>query len=124
MSVSTSNALLKADKVWMDGKLIAWNEANVHVMTHALHYGLGVFEGIRCYKLSNGKSAVFRLAEHVERDAGGVEDDRGRLGEVQLQATGPPTAGELGSVAEHQPLLLVRGQQHCGRPPGVGGLAS
>ncbi len=67
MSVSTSNALLKADKVWMDGKLIAWNEANVHVMTHALHYGLGVFEGIRAYRAANGKLAIFKLREHIRR---------------------------------------------------------
>lgn len=64
---STSNALLKADKVWMDGKLVSWNEANVHVMTHALHYGLGVFEGIRAYRAKNGKLAVFRLREHIRR---------------------------------------------------------
>jgi branched-chain amino acid aminotransferase len=66
-STSTSNAVLKADKVWMDGKLIAWDEANVHVMTHALHYGLGVFEGIRAYRAKNGKLAVFRLREHIQR---------------------------------------------------------
>lgn len=50
----------------MDGKLVPWDEANVHVLTHSLHYGLGVFEGIRCYKTAEG-SAVFRLREHVER---------------------------------------------------------
>jgi hypothetical protein len=44
-----------------------WDEANVHVLTHTLHYGLGVFEGIRCYEGHDGKSAIFRLAEHVER---------------------------------------------------------
>jgi branched-chain amino acid aminotransferase len=55
------------DKIWMDGELVAWDEAKVHVLTHTLHYGLGVFEGIRCYRRSDGKSAVFRLREHVER---------------------------------------------------------
>ncbi len=54
-------------KVWMDGKLVDWKDANVHIMTHALHYGIGAFEGIRCYKLSNGKSAIFRLKRHVRR---------------------------------------------------------
>ena len=44
-----------------------WDEANVHVLTHTLHYGLGVFEGIRCYRTADGRSAVFRLAEHVRR---------------------------------------------------------
>ena len=53
-------------KIWMDGKIVGWDEANVHVMTHTLHYGLGVFEGIRCYKTVNG-SAVFRLNEHIDR---------------------------------------------------------
>jgi branched-chain amino acid aminotransferase len=54
-------------KIWFDGRLIPWEEATVHVMTHTLHYGDGVFEGIRCYHCSDGSSAVFRLQEHVER---------------------------------------------------------
>ena len=56
----------KADKIWMDGKLVPWHEANVHVLTHTLHYGLGVFEGLRCYKAKK-KSHIFRLNDHVER---------------------------------------------------------
>jgi branched-chain amino acid aminotransferase len=64
---STSNAVLTADQVWMDGKLIPWADANVHVMTHALHYGLGVFEGIRAYPTGNGQLAIFRLREHIRR---------------------------------------------------------
>ena len=51
----------------MDGALVPWHEANVHVLTHTLHYGYGVFEGIRCYRTDNGKSAIFRLPEHVQR---------------------------------------------------------
>jgi len=50
----------------MDGKLIDWDQANVHILTHTLHYGLGMFEGIRCYKTDKG-SAIFRLDEHVDR---------------------------------------------------------
>ena len=57
----------KADKIWFDGKLVPWDEAQVHVLTHTLHYGVGVFEGIRCYACTDGGSAVFRLQEHVER---------------------------------------------------------
>ncbi|MEY4512058.1 MAG: hypothetical protein RLZZ450_4180 [Pseudomonadota bacterium] len=57
----------KVEKIWFDGSFVAWDDANVHVLTHTLHYGLGVFEGIRCYKLHTGKSAIFRLQEHVER---------------------------------------------------------
>ncbi len=54
------------EKIWMDGDLVPWDEAKVHVLTHTLHYGLGVFEGIRCYETPDGP-AVFRLREHVER---------------------------------------------------------
>ncbi len=58
--------MIETEKIWLDGKLVPWAEAQVHVLTHTLHYGLGVFEGIRCYKTSKG-AAVFRLEEHVDR---------------------------------------------------------
>lgn len=54
------------DYIWMDGELVEWDKAQVHVLTHALHYGCGVFEGIRCYETPDGP-AVFRLTEHMER---------------------------------------------------------
>ena len=57
---------MKTDKVWMDGKMVDWDKAQVHVCTHALHYGSGVFEGIRAYKTEKG-TAVFRLKEHIDR---------------------------------------------------------
>ena len=53
--------------IWFDGKLVPWKEAQVHVLTHALHYGSAVFEGIRAYKCADGTSAVFRLQEHAQR---------------------------------------------------------
>ncbi|MBI4258993.1 MAG: branched-chain amino acid transaminase [Actinobacteria bacterium] len=53
-------------KVWMDGKLVDWGDARIHLLTHALHYGTGVFEGIRCYATERGP-AIFRLREHVRR---------------------------------------------------------
>ena len=56
----------KSEKIWMDGKLVDWDKATVHILTHTLHYGLGMFEGIRCYKTGKG-SAIFRLNEHVDR---------------------------------------------------------
>ncbi len=59
-------ALPEVEFIWMDGKLVPWADANVHVLTHALHYGTGVFEGIRCYETPDGP-AVFRLVEHMER---------------------------------------------------------
>jgi branched-chain amino acid aminotransferase len=55
------------ERIWLDGTLVPWADANVHVLTHSLHYGLGVFEGIRCYQGEGGRSAIFRLLEHVER---------------------------------------------------------
>jgi branched-chain amino acid aminotransferase len=53
-------------KIWMDGEFVDWKEAKVHVLSHALHYGSGVFEGIRCYKTKKGP-AIFRFTEHLER---------------------------------------------------------
>jgi branched-chain amino acid aminotransferase len=54
------------DKIWMDGELVDWDDARIHVLTHTLHYGCGVFEGIRAYETAKGP-AVFRLTDHIER---------------------------------------------------------
>ncbi len=56
----------KTEKIWMDGKLVDWDSAKIHILTHALHYGTAVFEGIRCYNSIKGP-AVFRLREHMNR---------------------------------------------------------
>jgi len=56
----------EVEKIWMNGSLVDWKDAKIHVLTHALHYGSGVFEGIRCYKTAKGP-AVFRLREHIDR---------------------------------------------------------
>ena len=53
-------------KIWMDGKLVEWRDAKIHVLTHTLHYGCGAFEGVRAYKTADG-TAIFRLKEHTER---------------------------------------------------------
>ena len=58
--------LIPTPKIWMNGSLVDWDKAQVHVLTHTLHYGTGVFEGIRAYETSDGP-AVFRLTEHIER---------------------------------------------------------
>lgn len=63
MSMSDRDGL-----IWFDGKLVPWRDANIHVLTHSLHYGLAVFEGIRAYKTDKG-TAIFRLHEHIERMA-------------------------------------------------------
>jgi len=54
------------EKIWMDGRLVDWDAAQIHVLTHTLHYGCGVFEGIRAYETSDGP-AVFRLQDHIDR---------------------------------------------------------
>ena len=58
--------LPKCDKIWFNGELVDWDDAKIHVLSHVVHYGSSVFEGIRCYKTAKG-SAVFRLDEHVSR---------------------------------------------------------
>jgi len=56
----------KTDLIWMDGELVKWDDAKIHVLTHTLHYGCGVFEGIRAYQTAEG-AGVFRLTDHIER---------------------------------------------------------
>jgi branched-chain amino acid aminotransferase len=62
-----STSGITGEKIWLDGRMVDWDDANVHILTHTLHYGLGVFEGIRCYRTDDGRSAVFRLTEHIRR---------------------------------------------------------
>ncbi len=59
-------AMEETKKIWMDGQFVDWADAKIHVLSHTLHYGLGLFEGIRCYKTKGG-SAIFRFAEHMRR---------------------------------------------------------
>ncbi len=56
----------KTKYIWLDGKFLLWNKAKVHFLTHSLHYGSGVFEGIRFYKTKQGP-AIFRLKDHLDR---------------------------------------------------------
>ena len=65
MSVVTSMAD-RDGKIWMDGQMVEWRDAKIHVLTHTLHYGCGAFEGVRAYKTAKG-TAIFRLQEHTER---------------------------------------------------------
>jgi branched-chain amino acid aminotransferase len=64
--MSTSSMSDRDGFIWMDGKFLPWRDANVHILTHTLHYGMGVFEGVRCYETVKG-SAIFRLSEHTNR---------------------------------------------------------
>jgi branched-chain amino acid aminotransferase len=59
-------AMTKSEKIWMNGQFVAWDDAKVHVLSHVMHYGSSVFEGIRCYNTKQGP-AIFRLGEHIER---------------------------------------------------------
>jgi len=54
-------------KIWMDGQLVDWRDAKIHVLTHTLHYGCGAFEGVRAYKGDDGTTSIFRLEEHTDR---------------------------------------------------------
>ena len=53
--------------IWMDGNMVDWRDAKIHVLTHTLHYGMGVFEGVRAYKTHDGRTAIFRLEDHTQR---------------------------------------------------------
>jgi branched-chain amino acid aminotransferase len=59
--------VVKLKKIWLDGKLVDWDDAQVHILTHSLHYGVAAFEGIRCYRCDDGRSAIFRHKEHTKR---------------------------------------------------------
>ena len=63
----TPEPIKHSDQIWMDGRFVPWADAKVHVLTHSLHYGVAVFEGIRCYAQPDGRGAIFRLREHVRR---------------------------------------------------------
>jgi branched-chain amino acid aminotransferase len=66
MSVVIPSMSDRDGKIWMDGKMVDWRDAKIHVLSHTLHYGCGAFEGVRAYNTTNG-TAVFRLEEHTER---------------------------------------------------------
>ena len=89
------------DVVWMNGELVAWEKATVHVLTHALHYGTGVFEGIRCYETPEGP-AVFRLQDHMKR-----LENSGRIFMMEL----PYTVDEL--IAATHETIKANGLQSC-----------
>jgi branched-chain amino acid aminotransferase len=77
----------KSELIWLDGAFVPWDQANVHVLTHTLHYGLGVFEGIRCYEGHDGVAGIFRLREHVRRllDSAHIVAMRMPFGQQELE---------------------------------------
>ncbi len=66
-ALSAPRPVEKLSKIWIDGEMVDWDDARVHVLTHTLHYGLGAFEGIRAYKRVGGETTIFRLRDHIER---------------------------------------------------------
>ena len=91
----------ETEKIWMNGELVDWADARVHVGVHGLHYGSGVFEGIRCYETPKGP-AVFRLVDHLQR-----LHDSARLLYMDL----PYSVEEL-RQASHE-LIAVNGLPEC-----------
>ena len=67
MSPVTPSLADRDGKIWMDGQMVEWRDAKIHVLSHTLHYGCGAFEGVRAYNLADGGTAIFRLEEHTER---------------------------------------------------------
>ena len=66
-------AIQKTEKIWHNGKFIPWDEATIHVMSHVVHYGSSVFEGVRCYACPPGP-AIFRAQEHMQRLLDSAQD--------------------------------------------------
>jgi branched-chain amino acid aminotransferase len=91
----------ETEKIWMNGEFVDWADAKIHVGTHGLHYGTGVFEGIRCYETPNG-SAVFRLTDHLKR-----LDASARLLHMEL----PYSVEELRDVSME--LIGINGLPEC-----------
>ena len=113
---ASRNAVVRAtEKIWLNGSLVDWSEAKVHVSVHGLHYGTGVFEGIRCYETSDGP-AVFRLREHMLR-----LHDSARIVHLEI----PYTVDDL--VAATRELVRANGLSSCYIRPlafhGYGGLS-
>jgi branched-chain amino acid aminotransferase len=107
------------DKIWRNGSFVSWEDANVHILTHALHYGTGVFEGIRAYETPKGP-AVFRLTDHLERlrrSAALYEMDLG-YSVPELAAAVHETVGVNGVPSCYVRPLAFRGAGPMGLYPG------
>jgi branched-chain amino acid aminotransferase len=94
-------AIRPTSKIWMDGEYVDWDQATVHVLTPSLHYGWGVFEGIRCYETPQG-AAVFRLSDHMRR----------LFRSARIYHMDPPVSLE-GSVKVVKDLVAVNGLREC-----------
>ncbi|MBI3792219.1 MAG: branched-chain amino acid transaminase [Gemmatimonadetes bacterium] len=107
--------------IWRDGELVKWEDATVHVMSHAIHYGAGIFEGIRCYETPSGP-AVFRLPEHIRRLVDSCKIYRIPLdytAEQLVQATVETVAANELRHCYLRPLVIRTGEQMGINPIGV-----
>ena len=130
-------------KVWLDGRLVDWPDANIHVLTHGLHYGYAVFEGIRCHDTARG-SAIFRLREHIDRFVNSAKVYRMKLpfsaAEIEkacvdlVRANEVPAAylrpiafsgyGEMGLDPTKSPVQVAVGEWEWGAYLGQAGVES
>ena len=111
-------AMTKSDKIWMNGQFVAWDDAKVHVLSHVLHYGSSVFEGIRAYHTKTG-TAIFRLGEHIERLAYSAKIYRMKMPYTaeQLERACLETVA-VNNLAEcYIRPLVYRGYSHVGVNP-------
>ena len=111
------------EKIWMNGELVDWDDANIHILTHTLHYGMGVFEGIRAYETADGP-AVFRLTDHMKRlhnSARIMMMDLPYSVDELVEATKDVVRGHRPAVVLHPPDRLLRLRRDGAQHPAVHG---
>src|SRR4030095_6665061 len=113
-------ATVTGEAIWLDGQFVAWDAARVHVLTHTLHYGLGVFEGIRCYQTADERSAVFRLGDHLRRlyDSAHINLMKVPYECARLEQASLQTLGRNLLPAVSRPPLVFIGDGEMGLNPG------
>ncbi len=111
-------ALQRSEVIWMNGQWLAWEDAKIHVLSHVVHYGSSVFEGIRCYKRPDGPG-IFRLEEHVRRlvDSAKIYRMESRFSAEQLSRVCVEVIGRNGLEAAYIRPLLYRGYANLGVNP-------
>jgi branched-chain amino acid aminotransferase len=111
-------AMTKSEKIWMNGQFVAWDDAKVHVLSHVMHYGSSVFEGIRCYHTKQGP-AIFRLGEHIERLAYSSKIYRMKVpfSSEQIERACLDTVAVNGLQECYIRPLVYRGYAHVGVNP-------
>ncbi|HTR96407.1 MAG TPA: branched-chain amino acid transaminase [Candidatus Acidoferrales bacterium] len=110
--------MIKSEKIWMNGEFVAWDDAKVHVLSHVLHYGSSVFEGIRAYSTRNG-TAIFRLGEHIERlmNSAKIYRMKSQFSAEQIERACLETVAVNGLKECYIRPLVYRGYAHVGVNP-------